>query len=154
MSETIAESLERAADLVGGKAWGAHKLRPRIYLTTRRRDANVFFEFPDASFAAATDPVDAVTCLGGARLRVHIDDCGQPERWYKGQVRKIMESYRDASLALSAFMSGEEDLAEAIMEADEIDDMRAFDAAACHIANGRFAEARQVLSAWLPATEA
>lgn len=154
MEETIVERLERAAALVGGKAWGADKLRPRIYMRTGRRDTKVYFEFPDASYTAPTDVVDTVKCLGGACLKVRIDDCGQHPNWHKGQMRRISQSYRQASLALGAFTDGDEDLAEAIMEAEEIDDMTAYDDAARHLANGRFAEAREVLAPWLVATEA
>jgi len=137
--ETVAQQLERAAEIVGGEPWGATTGKPRIYMPSRR-DATIYFEFPDS---------DGATYLGGACLKIFIDDCGQHPNWYAGQKRKIMASQRLAGLALCAFSEGDEELARAIAEADEIDEMAVYEQAANHLVNGRFAEARETLADWL-----
>ena len=147
--ETIAQRLDRAAKLIGGKAWGADKLRSRIYMDAGRKDAKAFFEYPEASYTDAGQFADVVHSLGGHVFRVFIDDCGQAPKWYSGQKRKIMESFRRHALALLAFDEGAEDLAGEIMAGDVVDDDEAYNEVSNHLINGRAAEARAVLSPWL-----
>ena len=108
-TKTIRGALERIAEIVGGKAWGADKAKPRIYMPSRR-DCKAYFDFPDVLYPdsmSADEPIDgAVCCLGGACLKVFIDDCGQHPNWYKGQRAKIMQSMQTAALAVSAITHG------------------------------------------------
>jgi len=146
--DTISSTLEAAAELVGGRAWGAEKGRPRIYMRSAR-DRKVYFEFPDAAYSTGEDLVNGATTLGGPAFKVWIDDCGQHPNWYVSEKQQIMKAARTEALALMAFTDGDPELAEAIMDGEEIDDLEAYDAAAGHITNGRFAEAREVLNEWI-----
>lgn len=142
---TIGQQLDRAAEIVGGKAWGADKLKPRIYIG-HRRDMKVFFDFgQDASYTSPDQIADAVHCLGGGVLRVYIDDCGQHPNWYAAQKLKAVEANWKRGLALSAFMEcDDETFAQDIMELDDVTADQV-DEAGRHLANGRVAEARKAL---------
>lgn len=144
-TRTVKEQLELAADIIGGNAWGIDKLKPRIYVKTRR-DTKAYFDFADdASYTSPDDPADAVHGLGGAAFRVYIDDCGQHPNWYAGEKRKLVEANWLRSLALSAFIGcDDEQLAREIMEMDDITAAQV-DEAAGHLVNGRITEARQAL---------
>lgn len=141
---TIREQLERAAEIVGGKAWGLDKLKPRIYMPSRK-DMKVYFEFPDCTYETPDDTADAIKQLGGACLKVFIDDCGQSPSWYSSQKKLVMDRQQVASLALCAYtLCDDDDLACKIMELEEIED-DTLNGAANHLVNGRAAEARSVL---------
>ncbi len=131
---TLADQLTAAADLIGGKAWGADKRKPRIYLQIRRRDVTAYFSFVDA------DDTD----LGGARLEVYIEDCGQSAAWYASQKEKIRSSLAPQGLVLIALRAGHAELAEQILDrswtADQIDQ------AADALLNGRVAEVIALLA--------
>ncbi len=131
---TIADQLTAAAALIGGKAWGADKGKPRIYIQTRRRDVTAYFSFPDA------DAAD----LGGARLEVYIEDCGQTGAWYASQKEKIRANLAPHGLVLIALRAGHAELAEQILDrswtADQIDQ------AADALLNGRVAEVIALLA--------
>jgi hypothetical protein len=144
-TRTIREELERAAELIGGKAWGIDKGKPRIYMPSRR-DIKAYFEFPDAAYSSPDDQVSGSVCLGGHRFVVWVAECGQHPNWYESQRKKVFEANRNASLALHAFAAGDEALAEAIASADPDQfDGDQIDEAARSLVNGRTAEARQVL---------
>ena len=141
----LKSELERLANLVGGKPWGADKGKPRIYMPSRK-DIKAYFEFerPETSPMICTeDP------LGGAALKIYIDDCGQAPNWYKSQKAKVMARLAAASLALAAIRAGDEELALDLIDREEMEaeDMTAeqIDEAASHMLNGRLAEAREVL---------
>lgn len=144
---TIAQQLEELAGIVRGNAWGADRMRPRIYFNVGRRDAKVFADFAeDAVYPDDADSeVDGVaTGLFGHVIRVYLDDCGQSPKWYASQKRRLRESMFTEALAISAYTAGDRALAIDIMErgdvtADELDD------AAAHLINGRLAEARAAL---------
>lgn len=145
---TIVSELTRLADLVGGKAWGAEKMKPRIYMPSRR-DCKVYFQFEDAVYPAggADAPIDRVICgLFGASLQVFIDDCGQHPNWYKGQREKILRANFKASLAIQAAVCEDEDpgLGGEIMEMEEVTGEQ-LDEAGAHLANGRVHAARAAL---------
>ena len=144
-TRTIREELERAAELIGGKAWGIDKGKPRIYMPSRK-DTKVYFEFPDAAYSTENDLVSEVVCLGGARLCVWIEDCGQHPHWYESQRQLVHKRQQVNALALAAFSAGDEALAEAIASSDpdQFDGHR-IDEAASSLVNGRTAEARHVL---------
>jgi hypothetical protein len=128
------DQLNSIADLVGGKPWGADRGKPRVYLNSRR-DTKIHIEFPDAT---ADD-------LGGPRLVVHIDECGQTPAWYASQRRLAMEGKAQTVLAAAAWRH-DADLAEAIMVADEMQPEQ-IDAVASMLANGRIDEARDAVAA-------
>ncbi len=132
-------SLASLASLIGGKAWGADKGRPRIYMRTGRKDCKVFFSFNDV------DSNGTVIAMGGASLKVYIDDCGQAANWYKSQKNMLRRRYVAESLALAASALSEQ-LAADIMDNDlaEVSD-NDYDTASNHIANGRVNEAREAL---------
>lgn len=131
---TRADQLTAAAALIGGKAWGADKGKPRIYIQTRRRDVTAYFSFPDATAAD----------LGGAKLEVYIEDCGQTGAWYASQKEKIRSNLAPHGLVLIALRAGHAELAEQILDrswtADQIDQ------AADALLNGRVAEATAMLA--------
>jgi len=131
---TLADQLTAAAALIGGKAWGADKGKPRIYIQTRRRDVTAYFSFPDATAAD----------LGGAKLEVYIEDCGQTGAWYASQKEKIRSNLAPHGLVLIALRAGHAELAEQILDrswtADQIDQ------AADALLNGRVAEATAMLA--------
>jgi hypothetical protein len=82
----VQEQLEERARLVGGKPWGVKQGKPRIYLPSRR-DVKVFVAFE--GFPTGDD----ADLLGGAKLVVLIDDCGQHPNWYRAQREKIMSQH-------------------------------------------------------------
>ena len=143
---TFKQQLELMADIIGGKAWGIDKYKPRIYLQYRR-DVNCYFSFPDAVYPDGdTDVEDTAGDIGGSRLNVYIDDCGQHPNWYKKQKSDVMQSYMKHSLALSAITHCEDEgLARQIMEIDEKLTAQEIDDASHHLINGRSEEAREVL---------
>ena len=131
------QQLNTIASIVGGKAWGADLGKPRIYLPSRR-DMKVWIEYPDATADE----------LGGGRLVVEIAPCGQTDAWYASQRRMAMESRMQTVLAAAAARH-DEDLAEAIMVADEMEPEQ-IDAIASHLANGRIDVARAAVAAIAP----
>lgn len=141
----VKAEIERLAKLIGGKAWGADRGKPRIYMPTRR-DIKAYFEFdtPETSPMICTeDP------LGGASLKIYIDDCGQAPNWYKSQKAKVRDRLVAASLALTAERAGDHELALDLidreeMEVEDIEDA-VIDEASSHMQNDRLAEAREVL---------
>ena len=133
------EELTKLAELIGGKAWGADKGKPRIYMRSSR-DRKVFFMFPDA--------VDGdCGCLGGAALKVYIDDCGQAGNWYKSQRQREMHGQRGNALALAAACDGGDwELAEQLVEyGDDFSDVE-IDELASHLVNDRLYEARSLVA--------
>lgn len=110
MSKAIHNSqdeLNKLAEIIGGKPWGYQKNLPRIYMDAKRRDAKVFFAFPDWTFGQ----------LGGATLMVYVDDCGQSAQWYESQKQQIRDRFRNAFLALAAGVENLE-LAKRLMTID------------------------------------
>ena len=137
----VEKQLKARAALVGGTDWGVAEGNPRIYLQSRR-DAKVFFEFPDYPTGDQGD------LLGGCALRVLIDECGQHPNWYRGQRAKMMEAHRREFIALCALHAGDEALARDLMDDEHCDDEitdEMMDEAGGHLVNGRLAEARAVL---------
>ena len=130
------QQLKDAAELIGGKAWGMDKAKPRIYMPSRK-DMKVYFTFDDWT----TDE------LGGARLCIYINDCGQPANWYPSQKAKVMDGMQRAGLALCAFDTEESGpLPRMIMESEEELSNDQLDAASRHLMNGRIDEAMEVLN--------
>lgn len=102
----ILQILEAAAKVVKGKVWGVDIGKPRIYMFCPRRDAKVFFDFPEH-----TDDV-----LGKAVLKCAIADNGwHGGRWYIAQKEIILEHYERHFAALNAFFAGDEELAAELM---------------------------------------
>lgn len=132
--EATSVQLGKWAEIIGGKAWGADKGKPRIYMPSRR-DCKVYFAFENYPTG------DDECLLGGATFRCCIDDCGQHPNWYAGQQRTMLERHYREALALEALAAGEEQFARDIMELDEID-ADTLDDASDHLTNGRVAEAR------------
>jgi hypothetical protein len=137
LDQATQAQLTEAAKLVGGRPWGADRGKPRIYLRSAR-DRKVFFEFPDYP----TGDVDDV--LGGAKLSVSIDDCGQHPNWYKGQRAKIIAGHACTAIALA--VRSDIDLAEAILDCDGEFDEDELDSLWSHAANGRLAEMREIVA--------
>jgi len=128
---TITEQLTVAAEIAGGKAWGADKGKPRIYMTSSR-DRKVYIDFPDAT---ADD-------LGGAVVKVTVDDCGQSPKWYASQKQREIDGVREAFFAVTWYLfTGNVEEAEQIID----DELSVSDEAASHIADGREPEARQAI---------
>lgn len=133
----VKETLERWARIVGGCAWGADKGKPRIYFNVCK-GRKVFISFPDHEAGIAED-------LGGGRLNVYFDDCGQAPAWYASQKRIMLERFTAHSLAICACTAGDEAFAADIMLLDEIaeDDVNAVSHA---LANGRIEEAKAIIA--------
>lgn len=144
-TRTIKQTLEAMATLVGGRAWGLDKGKPRIYMPSSK-DRKVFFDFTDAAFSSPEHLSDAGATLGGATLCVGTDDCGQAPAWYESQKRIMMQldSVRRASMAIMAFESDEAFAAAIMAKEDELTDDE-IDAASSHLVNGRIAEAKEAL---------
>jgi hypothetical protein len=135
----VQRQLEERAALVGGKAWGVAQGKPRIYLRSRR-DVKVYVDYPDYPTGDSND------LLGGPALRVLINECDQHSNWYASQREKLMRDHRGIFLALSIWSDGDPQLAAEIAEEGIDVDDATLDAVANHSANGRFIEARQLLS--------
>jgi hypothetical protein len=104
----VAIELAAAAELVGGKAWGADKGKPRIYLQTPRKDVSVFFDFPEAS---AEKDWGETSCLGTPIFKCFIDAPDQPGTWYREQKEQLRSTFRPQHLALIANRYGYEEAA-------------------------------------------
>lgn len=139
---TIREQLEKLAALIGGKAWGLDKGKPRIYMPSRR-DCKVYFDFPAPAYASPEDEINGAVDLGGAALRVYIDDCGQHPNWYASQKAKMIAARAKDSLAIQAAQSDDWELAQVILDFDDDLDV---DDISNHLTNGRLAEARAMLT--------
>ena len=129
--ELTQEKLEAYAKIIGGKAWGFEKRKPRLYMKVHRKDVQFYFDIVDDN------------C--GYRAVVHIDDCGQHPHWYENQKLKVLQRFYKQSLALSAAQGDREDIAEQIMELDEQPKPEIVDKAAHEIANGRYDRALAIL---------
>lgn len=153
----MTEQLNEAAEIIGGRPWGADRGTPRIYMRSSK-DRTVYWEFPDCviptnetSFLPDAPCTPGIHELGGAALRMHIDDCGQPQNWYVGQKRRILEDQRQAGLALIAFRAGDPQLAREIMDGEEIEDLAIYDTIATELDNGRIPAARAKLAPYIEA---
>ena len=133
----VNSQLNKAAEIVGGKAWGADKGKPRIYMSFRK-DIKVSFQFNDFPNGDESD------LLGGASLSIFIEDCGQHANWYAGQSKQVVARMQKPALALAALHAGDEQLARDIMDLDEVT-AEMTDGAGGHLTNGRIAEARQAI---------
>lgn len=138
---TISEQLTQAAEIVGGKAWGLDRGKPRIYLPSRR-DAKVYISFEDAAYCHTDDVVSGTCGLFGAKLNCFIDDCGQSPNWYRSQKAQMLAGARAAFDAVTWFLfSGNADEAERFADGElQIDDE-----AASHMINGREGQARAAI---------
>jgi hypothetical protein len=136
----IQAKLTEAAELIGGRAWGADKGKPRIYMPSSK-DRKVYFEFPDYPTGDLHFP------LGGAALRIYIDDCGQHPNWYAGQKKRVIEGLYREALALGAWSEGLPELANEIMDMDIEITADLLDRVSHELINGREAEARAMLVA-------
>jgi hypothetical protein len=93
---TLVQKLESAAKVVKGRVWGVDIGKPRIYLFCRRKDARVFFDFPEH---AGDD-------LGDAVLRCSIDDNGWHNgKWYSAQKKIILAQYEQQCIALTCWLN-------------------------------------------------
>jgi len=138
------DKLNQIAEIIGGRPWGVDKLKPRVYMNGHRKDIKVFFEFPDAAYDPRNPADDDY--LGGDKLSIFIDDCGQHPNWYRGQREKIAKQYYPHMLAVAAIGCDEVDFAKTIMDDDEIEINAALlDEMSGHLINGRAAKAK---AAW------
>lgn len=131
---TLATQLEALANLVGGKAWGADKGKPRIYMPSAR-DRKVYFDFAEAG----------LTDLGGAILRVSIIDNGtQPAAWYAAQTELTFRRFFAEAMAITAYAHDAE-RAKAILCLEELLKPDQVDRASHAFANGNAEEAFSIL---------
>lgn len=136
---TIREKLERAAELVNGKAWGLEQRKPRIYLNPRK-DVTVCFDFADAVYLNDDDEDGGASTLGAPECKVWLRDCGQHPKWYRSQRQKFRDWARDRFDAVVWF-AATDNLEEAHRLLEE--DRRIDDDIAGHLVNGRFDQARK-----------
>jgi hypothetical protein len=131
-NRSVREQIELIQSVIGGKVWGLHVGKPRIYMNTGRRDITAYYDFADATYKNldADDKSDPVlNSLGGASLRIFIKDCGQHAGWYRSQWRMIMNQQSNIAnavgLATSIYSSGEclsdEEITNAMREVMSVD---------------------------------
>lgn len=142
---TIADELARRAKVIGGKAWGADKQKPRIYMNVGRKDVSAYFMFPDAKYETDSQEWDEFTGLGGSRFCVYIDDCGEKPEWYTAQKSLVRERFRGKALALIALDREDEELAKQFAEAETIEE-EVFEKLHRLLSDGKLDEARSVFS--------
>ena len=130
-------ALDKAAEIVRGRAWGADKGRPRIYMDLRK-DVTAYFYFPDY-------PDGSDRLLGGAAVSLYVKDCGQHKNWYKGQQESLRRKLWRPSLALCAIDNGDDALAAEIMNGDFEITAELLDSVSHELINGRTDEARKLL---------
>jgi len=131
--------LNQAAKLIGGKPRGLERGAPQIYMKVRR-DITVYYSFPDFPTGDADD------LLGGAKLCVYIDDCGQAPKWYASQKAIVRRNQYGRSLALSALRAGMKTLALELVHSDCRFTERDADAIAHAIDNDHADEAREIVA--------
>ena len=134
-------ALDKAAEIVRGRAWGADKGRPRIYMDLcmdLRKDVTAYFYFPDY-------PDGSDRLLGGAAVNLYVKDCGQHKNWYKGQQKLLHPRLWRPSLALCALAADDEQLARDIMDGDDTITADLLDSVSHELINGRTNEARKLL---------
>ena len=146
----IREQLDLMAEIIGGKAWGVEKLKPRIYMNAGRKDVTAFYEFPDASYTDGDQEADAIHVLGGSNFKLFLDDCGQAANWYRSQKEKLLANFQLAGLAMCVMQYGLNDEAVAaarkIMEQDEDFSDEQLNSASHEFLNGRIAAGLAALS--------
>jgi len=138
-----AEVLSRWAEIVEGRPWGVAQGKPRIYVNGWGKGTTVYFEFPD--FPDGTD-----TLIGGAAMKVFIDDCGQHPNWYMSRRRQIMQDAGTLKRSLTLMILadvGDEDFARRTMHADYDEGALRdhLDEIAGHLINGRKGQAETIL---------
>lgn len=126
MEHTIGTALKRRADLIGGKAWGADKGKPRIYMDYGRKDVSAFFAFPHALVEPTDRAWDREPGLGEPELKVFIEDdeaAGpRPMGWYNDEKAKVRSAFRMKRLAIMALDCGASELAATLVSAPDVDD--------------------------------
>jgi len=130
-------ALAKAAEIVRGRAWGADRGMPRIYMDLRK-DVTSYFYFPDY-------PDGSDRLLGGAAVSLYVKDCGQHKNWYKGQQKLLRPRLWRPSLALCALNADDEQLARDIMDGDDTITADLLDSVSHELINGRTDEARKLL---------
>lgn len=98
-----AEELTAAAELVGGKAWGADKGKPRVYMALPRKDISAYFDYPDAS---GEKQFDATSALGKPVFKCFIDAPDKPGQWYREEKEKVEQRFAPQRAALLAHHFG------------------------------------------------
>ena len=126
MEHSTLTALKRRATLVGGKAWGADKGKPRIYMDYGRKDVSVYFAFPQAMIEVPEKAWDREPELGDPDLKVYIDDSESKEQrpagWFNDEKAKVRSRFRMKGLAIMALERGSEELAASLAEAADVDD--------------------------------
>jgi hypothetical protein len=126
LEHSIANALKRRATLIGGKAWGSDKGKPRIYMDYGRKDTSVYFAFPQAMIEVPEQAWDREPELGDPDLKVYIDDSEakepRPAGWYNEEKAKVRSRFRMKGLAIMALDRGSEELAASLAEAADVED--------------------------------
>lgn len=136
-SKTLADELARAAELIGGKPWGLNIGKPRIYMPVWRKDAKVYFDFPEAGALGLGKPI----------LKVWIDECGQHPNWYKSEANRLRATFAAQLLALYALVFfDDEEMARILLETDDVDEKKLAE----QLENGRIDQVRAALGASNP----
>lgn len=144
MIDQIANELDRRAKVVGGRPWGVDKEKPRIYINVGRKDASVFFDYPECNFHPTEKQWDSGG-LGKPILKVFIEDSGKGKEWYMTEKEKIRDNVRAKLLALMAFDAGDEELASDLAKAGSMDDSM-FDDLFNRLSEGKVEAARVTLT--------
>jgi hypothetical protein len=145
MSDEIANELDRRAKVVGGRAWGADKQKPRVYVNVGRKDVSAFFDYPECVFEPSDKQWDAVGGLGKAVLKVFVEDTGKGKEWYMTEKEKVREKLRGKLLSLMAFDVGDEELAADLAKLASLDDS-VYEDLFNRLTEGDAAAAREVLA--------
>lgn len=143
---TIATELKRRAEFIGGRAWGADKQKPRIYLQAGKKTVSAYFHFPKAVYESAEQKWDEFSGLGPPEFKVFIEDDGDGQRQdWKALRRGYEEQFRMKGLALAALDAGDEDLAKALTNSGDVDD-GIFEHLQKLLLAGKAADARDLLT--------
>lgn len=100
-----------------------------------QKNTKIFYDFPDY----------VPEYLGGAALKVFIDECGQSPKWYASQRKILMSAQTANGLALSALDNCSEELAKEILEFDDEWEDDLINEIAHELINGREDSARALL---------
>lgn len=108
----IADELKRRAEAVGGKAWGADKGKPRVYLQAGGKEVSAYFHFPKADEES----------LGPPEFKVFIESEPGQKIDFKAARQQYADMFRMKGLAIMAVGCGDDELATALASSPNVDD--------------------------------
>lgn len=132
----IVDDLKRRADAVGGKAWGADKGKPRVYLQAGSKEVSAFFQFPKAD----------ENSLGPPEFKVFIEAEPGQKIDFRTEKQRYADMFRMKGLAIIAVGCGDDELASALASSPNVDD-GIYEQLEKLLTAGKAADARSLLTA-------